>query len=179
MLQVLSCISFIPLFIFALSPIPCLHKTTTPLEVYTIKFPGPSVYAKQARGLFCRFLCEQQVKVPHELEDFGTWSSQSSAAAAVGASYHLTNGAGTQTLIFSRSAVPVQKSPKATTSSAKKTAASQETDDKKMSVPAASKPMMTKAAATSSKKRTATANGSKTAATTQTQPARKRRNASK
>lgn len=35
--------------------------------VYTIKFPGPSVYAKQARGLFCRFMCERAVKRPNQL----------------------------------------------------------------------------------------------------------------
>lgn len=36
--------------------------------VYTIKFPGPSVFAKQARGLFCRFMSETKVKTPDELK---------------------------------------------------------------------------------------------------------------
>jgi hypothetical protein len=78
-------------------------------QVYTIKFPGPSVYAKQARGLFCRFLCERRVQLPAELAGFGAWTVASPAASAVAAVYRYTGGAGTRTLSFARAAAPAQK----------------------------------------------------------------------
>ena len=51
--------------------------------VYTVKFPGPSVYAKQARGLFCRFLCERRVATPEGLAAFAEWTRDSPAATAL------------------------------------------------------------------------------------------------
>lgn len=51
------------------------HTTTilSEIPIFTIKFPGPSVYAKQARGLFCRFLCEKQITESKELILFEDW----------------------------------------------------------------------------------------------------------
>eukprot|EP00658_Telonema_sp_P-2_P035089 TRINITY_DN25567_c0_g1_i1.p1 TRINITY_DN25567_c0_g1~~TRINITY_DN25567_c0_g1_i1.p1 ORF type:complete len:132 (-),score=7.30 TRINITY_DN25567_c0_g1_i1:100-495(-) len=50
------------------------------IQVYTIKFPGPAVYAKQARGMYCRFLCQRSVLEPSQLEDFAAWTETSGAA---------------------------------------------------------------------------------------------------
>lgn len=50
------------------------HTEVLGAPIYTINFPGPSVYAKQARGAFCRFLCEAQVETPEQLKQFAEWS---------------------------------------------------------------------------------------------------------
>ena len=50
------------------------HAARLGAKVYTIKFPGPSVYAKQARGLYCRFLVEEQIEAPSRLAEFAAWS---------------------------------------------------------------------------------------------------------
>lgn len=50
------------------------------IAVYTIKFPGPSVYAKQARGLYCRFLCQRNVTAPEDLDLFGAWTADNCEA---------------------------------------------------------------------------------------------------
>ncbi|KAJ1625346.1 hypothetical protein T492DRAFT_1040498 [Pavlovales sp. CCMP2436] len=49
------------------------------VEVYTIEFPGPSVYAKVARGAFARFMAETQVRTPKELSGFEGWSQAQDA----------------------------------------------------------------------------------------------------
>ena len=51
------------------------HEEVLGAPVYTINFPGPSVYAKQARGAFCRFMCEAQVETPDQLKEFAAWST--------------------------------------------------------------------------------------------------------
>jgi cytoplasmic iron level regulating protein YaaA (DUF328/UPF0246 family) len=43
------------------------HQASLGAAVYTVKFPGPSVYAKQARGMFARFMCETNVRTPDDL----------------------------------------------------------------------------------------------------------------
>ncbi|KAG8465501.1 hypothetical protein KFE25_002808 [Diacronema lutheri] len=45
--------------------------------VYHIQFPGAAVFAKQARGLFCRFMAETRVFEPAQLAAFAEWSSAS------------------------------------------------------------------------------------------------------
>jgi hypothetical protein len=47
-------------------------------QVWTVEFPGPSVYAKQARGLYCRFLCDAGVTTTAQLGDFVAWSAVAS-----------------------------------------------------------------------------------------------------
>jgi cytoplasmic iron level regulating protein YaaA (DUF328/UPF0246 family) len=42
--------------------------------VWHIEFPGPAVYAKQARGLFCRFLAEERIVDARDLERFAPWA---------------------------------------------------------------------------------------------------------
>jgi len=70
------------------------------IAVYTIKFPGPSVYAKQARGLYCRFLCEAAVLTADRLQEFGEWTKQQS-----GPTYSRSDkGANSLILEFSRCA---------------------------------------------------------------------------
>ena len=51
--------------------------------VVTVHFPGPSVHAKQARGLFARFLCERKVANPAGLAAFAAWTEESPASPAV------------------------------------------------------------------------------------------------
>ena len=40
----------------------------------TINFPGASVFAKQARGLYCRFLCCTGAVTRESLSGFGAWT---------------------------------------------------------------------------------------------------------
>lgn len=61
------------------------HQDLLEASVYTIKFPGPSVYAKQARGMFCRFMCQKSVRTPDALTDFAEWSQ----TADIGGKYAL------------------------------------------------------------------------------------------
>ena len=51
------------------------HEKVLGAPVYTIAFPGASVYAKQARGAFCRFMCCENVKTPDGLKRFAEWST--------------------------------------------------------------------------------------------------------
>jgi cytoplasmic iron level regulating protein YaaA (DUF328/UPF0246 family) len=52
------------------------HLSKANAEVWTVEFPGPSVYAKQARGLYCRFLCSAGVVSAGQLTDFCAWSAR-------------------------------------------------------------------------------------------------------
>lgn len=61
------------------------HQDLLEASVYTIKFPGPSVYAKQARGMFCRFMCQKSVRTPDALTEFAEWSQ----TAEIGGKYAL------------------------------------------------------------------------------------------
>jgi len=45
-------------------------KTT---RIITCEFPGPSVYAKKARGMICRYAVKNGVKTPNELRQFTGW----------------------------------------------------------------------------------------------------------
>ena len=56
------------------------HAARLGAPVYTIKFPGPSVHAKQARGLYCRFLAEEEVETPARLKEFAAWSAARAGA---------------------------------------------------------------------------------------------------
>lgn len=91
------------------------------MPVYTIKFPGPSVYAKQARGLFCRFMCHQAVSSPEQLDGFGDWT-----ATQDGAVYKLSSSKG-RTIEFARTSAgaggkPAKKSANKASKSTKKAA---------------------------------------------------------
>lgn len=58
------------------------HRDILTAPVYTIRFPGSSVWAKQARGSFARFLCDHKVRHPSELTKFTDWSQEHSECAA-------------------------------------------------------------------------------------------------
>lgn len=51
------------------------------VSVWHVEFPGPTVYAKQARGLFCRFMAETGVSSPAQLEGFAEWSARPESGA--------------------------------------------------------------------------------------------------
>jgi len=72
------------------------HADSLGAQIYTINFPGPSVFAKEARGLFCRFMCQRGVTAPKQLRDFAEWTVQQG-----GAVYKLTGQTET-TLTFAR-----------------------------------------------------------------------------
>jgi len=74
------------------------HVDLLGAQVYTINFPGPSVFAKEARGLFCRFMCQRGVKSPKQLKDFAAWTAEQGSAI-----YKLSAEKGTA-LTFSRTA---------------------------------------------------------------------------
>mmetsp|Transcript_55568 Transcript_55568/g.126330 ORF Transcript_55568/g.126330 Transcript_55568/m.126330 type:complete len:158 (+) Transcript_55568:675-1148(+) len=81
------------------------HTSLFGALVYTVKFPGPSVYAKQARGLFCRFMCDRAVKRPEELSGFAEWTRSAGSSAGGSAVYELAGPApkkGDTVLTFSR-----------------------------------------------------------------------------
>jgi len=42
-------------------------------RVITCEFPGPSVYAKKARGMICRFAVKNDCKTPEDLHAFSGW----------------------------------------------------------------------------------------------------------
>jgi hypothetical protein len=54
-------------------------------RVFTIEFPGASVHAKQARGLYCRFMSESGIRSADELGAFEAWTAQ----AGLGYAYKL------------------------------------------------------------------------------------------
>ena len=66
--------------------------------VVTIKFPGAAVHAKQARGLFCRFLCEQSVSSEQQLTHFAEWSQNSGSTGK----YSLVESGTSDVLTFKR-----------------------------------------------------------------------------
>ena len=79
------------------------------------------MYAKQARGLFCRFMCHQAVSSPEQLDGFGDWT-----ATQDGAVYKLTNSKG-RTLEFARTSAgaggkPAKKSANKASNPTKKAA---------------------------------------------------------
>jgi len=74
------------------------HAESLGAPVYTITFPGPSVYAKQARGAFCRFMCEHKVETPDQLNQFAEWST----AGGGPGKYKLVPSQGEYTLEFHR-----------------------------------------------------------------------------
>lgn len=49
--------------------------------VYHIDFPGASVYAKQARGLFCRYMAEAHVLRAEALPAFAEWTQRQAGLA--------------------------------------------------------------------------------------------------
>lgn len=77
------------------------------------RFSMPSVYAKQARGYFARFMAEENIRSPQDLSGFQLWSERS----IDGVRFELVNNAspGGSVLEFSRKAVQVSKAKRATT----------------------------------------------------------------
>lgn len=57
------------------------------VTVWHVDFPGASVHAKQARGLFCRFMAEARVLRAEDLSGFAGWSEQ----AGLGHAYRLAS----------------------------------------------------------------------------------------
>eukprot|EP01052_Picozoa_sp_SAG31_P027584 SAG31_NODE_2592_length_5424_cov_1.685258_2_plen_292_part_00 len=55
------------------------HLSKAGADVWTVEFPGPSVYAKQARGLYCRFLCSAGITSASQLPEFAGWSAKPGA----------------------------------------------------------------------------------------------------
>ena len=45
-----------------------IHPKQLAGEVYHMKFPGPAVHAKQARGAMVRYMCEAAVTAPEGLK---------------------------------------------------------------------------------------------------------------
>lgn len=45
-----------------------IHPKKLDGEVYHMKFPGPAVHAKQARGAMVRYMCEAAVTAPEGLK---------------------------------------------------------------------------------------------------------------
>eukprot|EP00240_Pyramimonas_obovata_P015865 CAMPEP_0118926984 /NCGR_PEP_ID=MMETSP1169-20130426/4570_1 /TAXON_ID=36882 /ORGANISM="Pyramimonas obovata, Strain CCMP722" /LENGTH=292 /DNA_ID=CAMNT_0006868657 /DNA_START=147 /DNA_END=1025 /DNA_ORIENTATION=- len=54
-----------------------VHQDKIKGTIYHMMFPGPSVYAKQARGAMCRFIIRKRVAAPEQLKEFvgneGEW----------------------------------------------------------------------------------------------------------
>jgi hypothetical protein len=50
------------------------HLEAASVPVCTVNFPGASVHAKQARGLYCRFLCCTGAVTRESLSGFGAWT---------------------------------------------------------------------------------------------------------
>ena len=83
------------------------------VPVYTMTFPGASVYAKQARGAMVRHCVDAKVRSPEDLKTFqgadGAWRFDAKASSEF--NYVFTRGAATKTVAAKRpAAAPKQKS---------------------------------------------------------------------
>jgi len=112
------------------------HVKLLGAAVYTIEFPGPSVYAKQARGSFCRFMCREGVKSAEQLKDFAQWTEKEGLAV-----YKYIPGKDPFKLCFQRTTAAAPKS------TAKKTAPKKDAAAKKTAPKKAAKASATKRAA--------------------------------
>ena len=74
-------------------------------RVYTIEFPGASVHAKQARGLYCRFMSEAGVRDADELGAFEAWTAQAGLGYAYKLAARASDGPNGGWLRFERTAL--------------------------------------------------------------------------
>ena len=72
-------------------------------QVITASFPGPAVYAKQARGEMVRFCAEEGVSRPEELAAF---------RGAAGAWRYVPEASDPSTYVFHRGAAKAKAAPK-------------------------------------------------------------------